>query len=192
MKFGFDIDDTLINLREHAFHLYNQKLQMNVDLTVFRQLKRLEIHELFQLDDASGYKMWDSLQEEIYFSDCPVFEGAKELINYLHSEGHTVVYITSRPKKFCKQTREWLKVRGFPVIDQYFFCGMKDHEKVEIIRSLQLDYYFDDKPAVLETLKDAKTKVYVKHQSYNEGVTFDRIDHWNEFLNRLKMMRKPI
>ncbi len=26
MKFGFDIDDTLINLREHAFHIYNKKL----------------------------------------------------------------------------------------------------------------------------------------------------------------------
>ena len=24
MKFGFDIDDTLIQLREHAFHIYNQ------------------------------------------------------------------------------------------------------------------------------------------------------------------------
>ncbi len=26
MRFGFDIDDTLINLREHAFQLYNKKL----------------------------------------------------------------------------------------------------------------------------------------------------------------------
>ena len=26
MKFGFDIDDTFINLREHAFHIYNKKL----------------------------------------------------------------------------------------------------------------------------------------------------------------------
>ena len=26
MKFGFDIDDTLIDLRRHAFHIYNKKL----------------------------------------------------------------------------------------------------------------------------------------------------------------------
>ena len=47
MKFGFDIDDTLINLREHAFHLYNRKLNRNVDISTFYDLDKVEIHELF-------------------------------------------------------------------------------------------------------------------------------------------------
>lgn len=187
MKFGFDIDDTLINLREHAFHLYNQKLKMNVDVSLFRQLKRLEIHELFNMDDEAGNKMWYSLVEEIYFSDCPIFDGAKEFVNHLHNAGHTIVYITSRPKKYCQKTREWMIERGFPVAHDYFFCGMEDHEKIDIIKSLNLDYYFDDKPAVLETIKDTKTKVYVKSQSYNEGVAFERIDNWKDFLTKLKI-----
>ena len=40
MKFGFDVDDTLINLREHAFHLYNKKLKKNIPIETFRELKR--------------------------------------------------------------------------------------------------------------------------------------------------------
>jgi hypothetical protein len=26
MRFGFDMDDNLINLREHTFHIYNKKI----------------------------------------------------------------------------------------------------------------------------------------------------------------------
>ena len=43
-----------------------------------------------------------------------------------------------------------------------FFCGMQDAEKVAIIKELALDIYVDDKPAVLETLHDVKTKVILK------------------------------
>ena len=42
MKFGFDIDDTLIDLRQHAFHLYNKKLNKKVGLDVFHSLKQLK------------------------------------------------------------------------------------------------------------------------------------------------------
>ena len=40
MKFGFDIDDTLINLREHAFNLYNKKLEKNVGRGYISRLKK--------------------------------------------------------------------------------------------------------------------------------------------------------
>ena len=39
---------------------------------------------------------------------------------------------------------------------------MQDTEKVAIIKELALDVYVDDKPAVLETLQDVKTKVILK------------------------------
>ena len=81
MRFGFDIDDTLINLREHAFHIYNKKLNREVGIEVFRELKTVEIHEAFGMDKTEGGKMWTSLLEEIYFTDCPAFEGAIEFLN---------------------------------------------------------------------------------------------------------------
>lgn len=181
MRFGFDIDDTLINLREHAFHIYNRKLNQTIGIEIFRELKTVEIHEAFGLDQVAGGKMWNSLLEEIYFTDCPAFVGAVELLNQLEREGHEIFYITSRPKEYCKRTREWVKEKGFPVHDNRFFCGMKDQEKIDIIKELNLDFYFDDKPAVLETLKDVATKVYVKDQSYNQDVSIPRVKEWNNF-----------
>lgn len=181
MRFGFDIDDTLINLREHAFHIYNRKLNRNVGLEVFRELRTVEIHEAFGLEKEAGSKMWNSLLEEIYFTDCPTFEGSVELLNQLEKDGHEIFYITSRPKEFCTRTRQWVKGKGFPVHDHQFFCGMQDQEKIDIIKELNLDYYFDDKPAVLDTLQDISTKVFVKDQSYNQQVSIPRVKHWNDF-----------
>ena len=70
MRFGFDIDDTLIDLRGYAFQLYNKKLNQNVGLDVFQTMKTLQIHEAFGLDAKAGGELWNSLMDEIYYSDC--------------------------------------------------------------------------------------------------------------------------
>ena len=181
MKFGFDIDDTLINLRGHAFHLYNKKLEKTLGLDVFHTIQTVEIHEPFGLTGEQGGQMWKDNMEEIYFTDCPSFDGALETLQQLVAEGHEVYYITSRPKHYCAQTREWVKAQGFPVKDENFFCGMQDDEKIATIKELQLDYYFDDKPAVLETLANVDTKVYVIDHSYNRNVDMPRMKKWSEF-----------
>ncbi|MCT2534841.1 HAD hydrolase-like protein [Aquibacillus koreensis] len=181
MKFGFDIDDTLINLREHAFHIYNKKLGKNIPVDIFHKLDRVEIHEPFGLTDEEGSTMWTSSLEEIYYTSCPPFPNALETLRELDEEGHDIFYITSRNKAHGERTKEWLKRRGFPVKDDHFFYGMRDDEKVEIIQQLQLDYYFDDKPDVLNTLVDkGNTVVFVKDQSYNRHLDFPRITDWGD------------
>ncbi|MEG0261290.1 MAG: hypothetical protein RR595_07380 [Lysinibacillus sp.] len=181
MKLGFDIDDTLINLRAHAFKLYNKKLSKNVAIEAFHALQRVEIHEPFGLNDAEGFAMWNSSLDDIYFTDCPIFEGALETLQALQREGHDIYYITSRPKKYCEKTREWMIAQGFPVVEGHFFCGMQDYEKIETIKALSLDVYVDDKPAVLETLQNIATKVILKDQSYNQHVQLPRLSHWQTF-----------
>lgn len=181
MRFGFDIDDTLIDLRTHAFTLYNKILGKNVAIEAFNALQRVEIHELFGLSEAEGAAMWNRLVEDIYFTDCPIFEDALETLLALQQAGHEIYYITSRPKQYCEKTRKWMRTKGFPVQDGRFFCGMQDHEKVETIQALALDVYVDDKPAVLETLQNVQTTVILKNQSYNQHVTLPRLNHWRDF-----------
>ncbi|MBZ5200745.1 HAD hydrolase-like protein [Planomicrobium chinense] len=178
MRFGFDIDDTLINLREYAFQLYQQKLGREVAIDLFHALDRVEIHELFGMSDKEGSDMWNSVLDELYYTDCPTYPGAVELLQQLDREGHEIFYITARPAKHGENTKIWLKQQGFPVHDDRFYCGMKDAEKVHIIEELQLDYYFDDKPAVVDTLSHGSLKVMVKDQSYNRHVELPRIKQW--------------
>ena len=181
MKFGFDIDDTLIDLRAHAFQLYNKILSKDVAMEAFYALQRVEIHEPFGLSDAEGAALWQRSLEEIYFTDCPIFEGALATLLALQQEGHEIYYITSRPKSYCERTREWMIAQGFPVENRHFFCGMQDHEKIATIQTLALDVYVDDKPAVLETLQEIDTTVILKNQSYNQHVTLPRLNDWQAF-----------
>jgi uncharacterized protein len=180
MKFGFDIDDTLIGLREHAFNLYQKKLGHSVSMDVFNALDRVEIHTAFGLTDQEGKEMWNSSLEEIYYTDCPPYPGTTEALQQLDSEGHEIYYITARAAEHGEHTKEWMKQQGFPVRDGHFFCGMKDADKVETISKLQLDYYVDDKPEVLETLAGSMVHVLVKDQSYNRHLDMPRIKQWAE------------
>jgi uncharacterized protein len=190
LKFGFDIDDTLIQLRQHAFHIYNQKLNKQIDLAHFHGLKTLEIHEPFGLTAEEGGKLWNSLAEEIYFTECPPFPHAVEVLNRLVQDGHEVYYITARDKQYGERTKEWMIQNGFPVQDDKFYYGMKDDEKLQIIKELQLDFYFDDKPAVLETLLDLPLKVYAIDNSYNKHVDTLRLSSWSELEEILKNVPK--
>ncbi|TYP70751.1 5' nucleotidase, NT5C type [Paenibacillus methanolicus] len=183
MKFGFDIDDTLINLREFAFELYAKKLNKQVDIAEFHKLTDVPIHSLFGLTREEGGQMWNDNRSEIYFTACPPFPNAIEVLQRLVQDGHEVYYITARAPEFCEQTRDWMLAAGFPVDPDKFYCGMSDTEKVHIIRKLELDYYFDDKPAVLETLAELPLlKAYVKDTSYNRQLTIPRITDWHELL----------
>ncbi|MFL6517128.1 MAG: 5' nucleotidase, NT5C type, partial [Bacillus sp. (in: firmicutes)] len=181
MRFGFDIDDTLINLRGYAFQIYNKKLGQELGLDVFQALKTVEIHEPFGMTAVEGKQMWNNTLEEVYYNSCPIFPGAVELLQELEKQGHEIFYITARNQEHGERTKEWLLKQGFPVHDDRFFCGMKDSEKVNIIKKLNLDYYFDDKPEILDTLSEEAVKVYMKDQSYNRHVSHPRIINWPEW-----------
>jgi uncharacterized protein len=180
MKLGFDVDDTLIDLRQHAFHIYNKKLNKEIGLDVFEALSTMEIHEPFGLTQSEGKAMWAKWREEIYFTSCPPFPGAVEALQELVRNGHEIYYITARPKEHCEQTKKWLSDNGFPIQTNHFYCGMSDSDKVHIIRELGLEYYFDDKPAVLHTLSELPLKIYAKDRSYNRHLDVPRITSWAE------------
>ncbi|MER1987391.1 MAG: hypothetical protein ABS948_16030 [Solibacillus sp.] len=186
MKFGFDIDDTLIHLRGYAFELYNKKLGQSHGMDVFHAIPTVEIHVPFGLTNEEGRAMWKRSMEEIYFTNCPSYPGARDVLQALVDEGHEVYYITSRPKAHCARTREWMIDKGFPVTDGHFFCGMQDDEKIATIQALDLDVYVDDKPAVLKTLAGLKIKVIVADQSYNQQVDLPRLTAWSQFHELIK------
>ncbi len=187
MKFGFDIDDTLINLREHAFHIYNRKLNRKVQVDLFHKLDKVEIHELFDMTAQQGSEMWNSSLEEIYFTTCPPYPDAVETLQRLESEGHEIYYITARPKAYGERTMQWMIDNQFPVDQDRFYYGMNDEDKVHIIKELELDYYFDDKPIIIETLRNLPLKVFTKSQSYNQHLDIPRITNWSELDDLLKI-----
>ncbi|WP_239618121.1 5' nucleotidase, NT5C type [Cohnella mopanensis] len=185
MKFGFDIDDTILNLREHAFRIYNVKLNRQVGIDAFRALTTIPIHEAFGLSVEEGRQLWNEHRDEIYYS-APPFDDAVQTLQELEGQGHEIYYVTARNPEHCERTKSALIKAGFPVQDDRFYCGMADSEKVHILRKLGLDYYFDDKPAVLDTLSELEMFVYAKDNPYNRHLNIPRIVNWCELLEIIK------
>ncbi|MFC5467433.1 HAD family acid phosphatase [Cohnella suwonensis] len=185
MKFGFDIDDTLLNLREHAFKIYNAKLGRDVGIDVFRSLTTIPVHDAFGLTVEEGRELWNAHRDEIYYS-APPFDEAVEVLQELVKQGHEVYYVTARTAEHCERTKNVIEKAGFPVEEGRFYCGMADLEKANIIGKLGLDYYFDDKPVVLGTLEGLELHVYAKDNSYNRHLTIPRIVNWSELLDIIK------
>ncbi len=132
-----------------------------------------------------GNEMWISSLKEIYSTYCPPYPDAVETLQRLEKEGHEIYYITARPKEHGARTMKWMIDNQFPVHKDRFYYGMKDEDKVQIINELELDYYFDDKPAVLETLSNRPLNVFVKSQSYNMHIDIPRITNWSELFDVL-------
>ncbi len=184
MKLGFDIDDTLLNLREHAFRIYNAKLNRQIGIEVFHALTTISVHDAFGLTAEEGRGLWNSHRDEIYYS-APPFPDAVEVLQELARLGHEVYYVTARAAEHCERTKAALEAAGFPVEDGRFYCGMGDLEKIDVIRMLRLDYYFDDKPAVIDTLTELELRLYTKDSGYNRHLTVPRIVNWRELLDIL-------
>jgi hypothetical protein len=55
-----------------------------------------------------------------------------------------------------------------------------------------LDYYFDDKPAVLQTLIETSVNVYGKDHSYNKEVNVNQIQDWADLLLFLDKNKKEV
>lgn len=181
MKLGFDIDDTLLNLREHAFHIYNRELTKQIRVEEFHALTTIPIHGIFGLTLEEGKELWSRHREEIFYTATP-FPEAIEVLQELANQGHEIYYVTARSPEHCEKTKNSIQELGFPVQDNRFYCGMGDTEKVHVIRRLGLDYYFDDKPAVLDTLNELEIRVYTKDNGYNKHLDVPRIVNWRELL----------
>ena len=106
---------------------------------MFHALDKVNIHEIFDLTDEQGKEMWISSMEEIYFTDCPPYPDAIEMLQKLDKQGHEIYYITAWPKVHGKRTKQWMIEKGFPVQGETdFIMGCRMRKKSHIINALAL------------------------------------------------------
>ena len=84
------------------------KLKQNIGLDVFHALTTMEIHSAFGLTKEEGGKLWTSLRDDIYYSECAPFPHAVDILHELVEQGHEVYYITARAKEHTERTRNGL------------------------------------------------------------------------------------
>ena len=106
------------------------------------------------------------------FENATPFEGAAERLRAFVKNGFEIVYLTARPKKAKKVTREWLKKNGFPKGKIVF-----SNNKPEDFKRLHCTYAIDDAPHEIKNYQVNNIKVLIHLRDYN--LSFGDGFSWN-------------
>ncbi len=110
------------------------------------------------------------------------FPYAAEILKFLASVGHEVIYLTSRPVLAAGLTREWLVVNGFPRGALMF---LPRGDKALFARYYGIDWFFEDDPLEALRLGGVVSQVFLKIWPYNlkvQGPGIVRFVNWREVL----------
>jgi uncharacterized HAD superfamily protein len=181
LKIGFDIDDTLNDVRYTGTRIFNEHLQAGVTLEMVDSSPSVHIYDAFNLSPEEGYQLWQTLQNRIHEETLPL-EAAVEALKRLKQNGHEIYYITAREDTplIREGTINWLQRHGFPFQEDHLFIGMRDEEKAEIAQRVALDLFFDDKPHMLDAFQKTNIKVCIKDTCYNKHAPYRRVSSWSE------------
>ncbi len=173
MIIGSDIDGVLTDLEK--YQLVEGEKYFNrppIDKNAFKTYKifggTLKDEENFWLTKVFDYAI-----------NVPAKEGAKEAIEKLKKDGHSIIFVTARTyttdndergSKMRKAVYDWLDKNGF-LYDKVVF-STEDKEKVCI--DLKLDLMIEDSPVNIEYLKK-HMPIICMEAGYNKKVYGDDI-----------------
>jgi len=147
MIIGIDIDDTLTDIKDKInISAYQYALKSNKNVSLYNE-------EIYSYDDLykKHYKLTD---EEMYFFISNIHEqitnevlprqGAREIIEKLKSDGHTICIITSRSFKYHTDpymlSKNWLDKNNI----KYDKLIVNAVDKVKVCKDEKIDIFIDD------------------------------------------------
>jgi hypothetical protein len=146
--FAIDIDSTLYDFSVPLRQAFLDLAAKHDDKDYFRGAYHPWV-EWRSPADACGL---DAFQEalDIVHSDEVIltrqpFDGAVDVVNRIHDEGHDILYISNRSQEAFYATHFWLDQQEFPIANHNLICTMEG--KGKYIKDCQ--YLIDDRPRTL-------------------------------------------
>ena len=166
MIIGIDIDDTILNLLDPWILAYNQDYADN--------LKREDVTD-WQFDqfvkDEAKFDIYDYINHAEIFENAKPIKWAVEVINYLKSLGHRIIFITANNPDNIKQW--WLGEYGF-------WNGQENFVLAYDKSLITTDFLIDDR---YENVRDCQGVGILFNQCHNQKYDWGlRANNWKEVL----------
>lgn len=189
MKIGFNIDETLNDMRYTVIRIFNRELNRNVSNRAVEKNKQYYVYESFGLTIAEATVLWEKIKKEAYKSSIALPHSI-ETLRKISEKGHEVYYLTSRDNKDREETIGWIKKHHFPFKNENLFMGLNKFGKINTIKKLGIELYIEDEPEVIEELKKEKIAFVIKNQSYNQHFAYERIFSWTDLIEIVEKVNK--
>lgn len=116
--------------------------------------------------------------EPLAYAGLHPYAGALRATRAWTSRGGRIIWLTARPSRYDRITRQWLKEHGFP--EAPLISGVKAHHKGMIAAQNHAVILIDDSPWVLRSARSGGFggTLWAVDHGYNRDVLADRRIHW--------------
>lgn len=191
MRIGIDIDNVISNFNEKLLDEY---------LKHDKELRNSGIIN----SNAYIRKMfdWTDEEEKIFYynnieriaKDLDVVQGAKEYIDKLKQDGHTIYIITGRDNgeysDSYNMTKEWLKKFDIFYNELIFTNAYNKQSKADICVKKNIDIMIDDSISMCKNCIAQGIKTYIMDTQYNRKNNIPRVHDWKEIYEVIKSEEK--
>jgi len=192
MKFGFDVDEVIANLVGEFEKYLRDRYGLDWPPECFHQYKFRDCR--FVDDEEMNKKIIDEMNiisndPDFQMAAMP-FPDAASTIRRLKKQGHSIHFITNRPKINKEKTIAWFNLHKIS-FDSIHVIGQE--EKGMVGRALNLDFFIDDLEKHLESMYRYKNRwrkgLGLMNKPWNrlsiDGSRFIRFNDWVEISRHL-------
>lgn len=184
MRIALDIDNVTTDTIKSTYKVVNKCKYKN------ELLQRIDKIVNANLDDEYTKHFYEKHALEV-FSDASLKEGTKEYIEKLKSDGHTIIFITSRGDQneyyigTEKITIDFFKKHKIPY-DKIIFNTTK---KEIACKNENIDILLDDNVTFCKNVNDVGIKTIIFNTKENKNIdagNIMRVNSWKEFYEYIK------
>ena len=190
MRLGFDIDEVVVDMTASLLEFIYNKYKISRSIGVFERYGLEECK--YVLDDEMNKEIGSQLRKLVYVDtflyNLRPIHGAVDFINVLHSQGHSVYFITSRADKNSKVTLEWFDKHKIP---HDGIVTTNGEHKGEYVNNYMLDVFVDDHSDYLDSIisvNKVNTKLLLLDKPWNlcyNNKKVKRVLNWYEIMREI-------
>lgn len=184
MRLGIDIDNVISDFSEDLFRkylLHDREIRNNGVVNINAEYIRKGMFDWSEDEEKTFYK---NNIERIVENLC-VKKKAKEYIDKLHKNGHSIYIITGRDNGEYidpyNMTKKWLDDNNI-YYDALILTNSYDkHAKSQMCMKYNIDIMFDDSVRICNDCIDNRITAVLMDTPYNKYSNIKRVRDWEEF-----------
>ncbi|MCF8000364.1 MAG: hypothetical protein K9K76_00700 [Halanaerobiales bacterium] len=178
MNIGIDIDGVITHEKKGKENIWLRSLNNYFEENIKRKKDVYDFSEAYDLPLEDLREFLNNKIHEIY-SNVEIAPNAKNIMDQLKNDGHTIYLITARHKKFRPLTIKWLAQHN--VNYDYLY---HDHNKAELAVDKNIKVFIEDNQANSKNILNKNIPVILVNKYHNQDIQDSdllyRVDNWND------------
>lgn len=191
-KLGFDLDEVLVKTLDRVREYLTNEFGFDIEpetITDFRFYK----HPLYEENQEAFESLFEKFKDMSFFESCKPDKTGVKTLKQLQRKGHTLYFISNRPKGREEETAKWFRKYKIP-FNKIFHTNF-DTDKGFVGRHLNLDFYVDDRVEDIESMLKYKNRwkkgIFIFDKPWNRHYHNNRVGRLYDWQEVMHIVNNP-